>query len=406
LPAENLLEAHRQDFFRGNSLFNEPWVTAPATTAEHDGLGPLFNARSCSACHVRDGRGPVPAGPEEIPLALLFRFSTPGDDGALREDPVYGGQIQPFALAGVAPEALPEVRWVPIAGSFDDGSPFELVRPDVSFVALAYGEFAPGWRASGRAAPQMVGLGLLEAIPADRLVELADPDDRDGDGVAGHVAYLGESIGRFGWKAEQPSVLHQAAGALLGDIGITSVLHPQQACTPAQTDCAAAPSGGDPEILDADLARVALYSSLLAVPARRTPADPAVLSGKALFHDLECSACHVPSHVTRPDAPLVELADQLIWPYTDLLLHDLGPELADDRPAGAASGAQWRTPPLWGLGLLPTVNGHQRLLHDGRARDIKEAILWHGGEAAAARAGFVALSPDERDALCAFVASL
>jgi CxxC motif-containing protein (DUF1111 family) len=300
------------------------------------------------------------------------------------------------------------VRYTPLSGRYADGERYELLAPSYSIEAPSHGPFVENLRISPRVAPAMIGLGLLEAIPEERLRELEDP----ADGISGRVNVVWDveaeqlAVGRFGWKAEQPSVRQQASGAFLGDMGITSSLFPNQECTDSETECRNALGGGDPEISDELLERVVRYSELLAVPARLTFADEDVLRGRALFSELGCQGCHTPNHRTSGSAALEEVRDQSIWPYTDLLLHDMGDALSDDRPSFAAAGNEWRTPPLWGLGHYPAVNGHDRLLHDGRARGVAEAILWHGGEAEAAKQAFVALPSSARLDLIAFVESL
>jgi CxxC motif-containing protein (DUF1111 family) len=417
LPAANATDAHEGEFFSGNSFFNAPWVTAPSSTSSRDGLGPLFNASSCAACHFKDGRGAPPESEDEIPVGLLLRVSRVSASGDhLGADPTYGGQIQPFAIPGVMPEARPRISYATVDDAYPDGSPLTLRTPSLTLDELAYGPLAADVQLSSRTAPVMIGLGLLETIPAERIDALADPTDADGDGISGVAAWQtdeqGEpALGRFGWKAEQPTVAAQSAGAFRGDIGITSSARPDEDCTAAQQACADAPSGGTPEIDDDILERVVTYASLLAVPARRAPEDPRVLRGKLLFREAGCAHCHVPSHTTGDEHPtgepaLVELRGQLIWPYTDLLLHDMGQDLADGQAVGAASGREWRTPPLWGIGLIPSVNGHQYLLHDGRARGVAEAIAWHGGEAEASRDAFLTMDAEDREALIAFVNSL
>jgi CxxC motif-containing protein (DUF1111 family) len=411
-PADNITIEHESMFFTGNSFFNQSWVTAPSSTESRDGLGPLYNARSCAACHFKDGRGRPPLTPDEPFLGLLLRLGVPGADGEPPvPEPRYGGQLQPFSIAGVPAEGTPRVFYSEQPAAYDDGEPYTLLAPTYEIGDLAYGPLADDVLISPRVAPAVIGLGLLAAIPDDRLLALADPDDGDGDGVSGRVNRVpviggGTAIGRFGWKAEQPSVAQQSAGAFLGDIGITTSLLPSQDCTAVQTECEAALTGGAPEIDDDLLARVAVYSSLLAVPARHGYDDELTLRGKLLFGDIGCAGCHVPRHETDPAAALIEVADQQIWPYTDLLLHDMGDALADGRPVFEASGREWRTPPLWGVGRFPDVNGHQRLLHDGRARGVAEAIMWHGGEADTARDAFRALDAADRDALIQFVESL
>lgn len=409
----NISEEHERMFFTGNALFNDPWVEAPASTMSRDGLGPLFNARSCAACHLRDGRGEPPTNVDDDFLSMLVRLSVPGEDasGGPLAEPTYGGQLQPFALPAVPAEGAPRVLYEEVPGAYADGTPYSLRVPTYAIDELAYGDMAEDVMLSARVAPQVIGLGLLEAIPEERLHALADPDDDDGDGISGRTNLVWDAIrdepaiGRFGWKCEQPSVRQQSAGAFLGDMGITTPVFPDQNCTASQTECTDAPGGGEPEI-SADLFdRVVAYASLLAVPVRRDWESESVLHGKALFNEAECTGCHVPSHVTGTHE-FSELSDQLIWPYTDLLLHDMGDGLADGRPVFDASGSEWRTPPLWGIGLFQAVNGHTLLLHDGRARGVAEAILWHGGEAEASRDAFVAMDAQERSALVAFVESL
>jgi CxxC motif-containing protein (DUF1111 family) len=418
LSARNLSFDRRAHFFTGNSFFNDLWVQSPSSTTARDGLGPLFNAKSCSSCHLHDGRGRPPIAPEERVVSVLLRLSVPGEDahGGPTADPVYGGQLQPNALPDVPAEGEVRVAWEEVPGEYADGTPYSLRRPTWRIEDLAYGPLADGILTSPRVAPHMVGLGLLAAIDAADLEALADPDDADGDGVSGRPNHVWSEtaqapvLGRFGWKANQPDLDHQTAGAFLGDLGITSDLHPDQDCSADQAECLAqydqGVEEGLPEADDMVMDRVVYYSHLLAVPGRRDVGERTVLRGRQRFEEAGCAACHVRTHVTGelPDYP--ELSDQQIWPYTDLLLHDLGPELADGRPDFEADGQEWRTPPLWGLGLLPIVNDHDLLLHDGRARGFAEAILWHGGEAEVSREAFRTLDEAGRDELLAFLDSL
>lgn len=414
MPAANITAEHETWFLTGNSFFNQPWVQAPASTTTRDGLGPVFNARSCSACHFKDGRGAPPVAPDEAFLGMLLRLSVDGagEHGAPLPDPSYGGQLQPFGINGVPGEGMPRVSYDEVAGRYDDGTAYTLLAPRYRIDELAFGPLDAGVRISPRVAPATIGLGLLEAIPRARLEELADPDDRDGDGISGRINQVwdvgrGAVVeGRFGWKAEQPTVRQQSAGAFLGDMGITSPVFPEEDCPPPQAACREGASGGSPEIEAHLFERVVVYSMLLAVPARARWDDEVVLRGKALFADAGCAGCHTPNHTTGAIDGLPELTAQSIWPYTDLLLHDMGEGLSDGRPSYAAEGSEWRTPPLWGVGRYRDVNDHERLLHDGRARGVAEAILWHGGEGEAARDAFRAMSADERAALIEFVESL
>ena len=414
-PAPKLTNEERRLFERGDSLFTRNWVTAPASTDARDGLGPTFNAQSCSSCHLRDGRGapPDPAG-EAARLGLLARLSVTGADpvtGGPVPDPNYGGQLQDRAVLGVEPEGALEIDYETIEGAYGDGSAYELVAPTYRVVNPAFGPLAPDVMIGPRLAPQIVGMGLLEAIPAEDILAAADPDDADGDGISGRAnivwdARAGETaLGRFGWKANVATVEQQTAGAFHGDIGITSGLHPDQNCPPSQTACSQAPGGGRPELPDTRLGTVTLYTKTLAVPAMRGGDDADVRAGWELFEQIGCTSCHTPTHRTG-DADIAALARQTIHPYTDLLLHDMGEALADGRPDFAASGREWRTPPLWGLGLIEVVNGARFLLHDGRARTLEEAILWHGGEGEPAREAFRLLPADDRRKLVAFLEAL
>ncbi len=428
-PAANLSDEERTRFAIGNSFFKRNWVQAPASTKVRDGLGPHFISRSCGGCHVLDGRGQPPeikAGQHAQPTEMLIRLSIPGaahpHDGVV-PDPVYGDQFNNAAIEGVKPEGQVRIRTTPVRGRFADGTPYVLQQPHYRLTDLAYGPLAVGVMLSPRVAPQLMGIGLIEAIPeAEVLANEAAQSAKTGP-VKGKVNRVWDApsqqmvLGRFGWKANTGSIAHQSAGAFRGDIGITSVWASQEACTAAQKDCLAAERGGHGgahEIDQKTLEDVVFYQAVLAPVARRNPADPRVLRGQALFAQAQCDSCHRPSYTTaeamlarllpRVSSPAV--AGQTIWPYTDLLLHDMGPDLADGRPDFDANGRQWKTPPLWGVGLIKQVNGHQRLLHDGRANGVLEAVLWHGGEAVDARNSVLKMSKRDRAALVAFVESL
>lgn len=417
-PAANLTDEERARFAIGNSFFRRNWVEAPSSTSARDGLGPHFIARSCGACHLQDGRGAPPARAGEPPVALLMRLSVPGqnEQGGPRPEPVYGDQFDNAAVTGVKPEGQFSLRYTPQRGRFADGTPYTLQKPHYGFAKLGYGPMHPDTMWSPRIAPQMVGLGLLEAIPEGEIERNAQQQAAAPGPIKGQPNRVWDAfaqrqmLGRFGWKANVATLAHQTAGAFQGDIGITSTRFPDEACTPAQHDCRAAPHGGEPNIDDTTLANVVFYAATLAPPARRKPEHPLIQRGEQLFHAAQCAACHRPSYVTgappMPEFSSARLAGQRIWPYTDLLLHDMGDGLADGRPDFAANGRQWKTPPLWGIGLIPDVNGHQRLLHDGRARGVLEAVLWHGGEATASRDAVLKFDKTEREALVRFVESL
>ncbi len=414
LSARNISDPNVSSFYVGNSFFNKNWVTAPASTTARDGLGPTYNATSCSGCHFRDGRGRPPLDADEPMFSMLLRLSVPGVDevGGPKPEPNYGGQLQPAAIAEGLAEGRAVIEWETVEGSYADGQPYALRSPTYSFIDLAFGPMSDALLISPRVAPHMIGLGLLEAIDEDSLLAWSDPDDDDGDGISGRPNYAWDPVvgalglGRFGWKANQVGLRQQDAGAFFGDIGITSSLHTTDNCPPPQADCGAAPNGGSPELSDSLLDHVTTYTRLLAVPARRDVDDPRVLDGRDLFEAFGCDDCHRPSYHTGTLEGFPELSGQDIWPFTDLLLHDMGPALADGRPDFEASGEEWRTPPLWGLGLLEVVSGHTLLMHDGRARGFAEAILWHGGEAEAAREAFIQAEATEREALVRFLESL
>lgn len=412
--AENLSQTRRDPFFTGNSTFNRNWTTAPASTTATDGLGPTFNARSCSSCHFKDGRGRPPSSPDEPMVSMLVRLSVPGTDevGGPAPEPTYGGQLNPLGILGVPGEGDARVSTELVSGDYDDGSSYELSVPRYELRDLAFGDLAEGTMLSPRVAPQMIGLGLLQSIDERELLTHSDPDDADGDGISGRPNrvwdFVSQSValGRFGWKANQPSLEQQNSGAFLGDIGITTPLFPNENCTEAQADCRAARNGGEPEVTANKVEQLDFYSKYLAVPARRGFREPEVRRGEQLFEELGCAKCHVTTFVTGDVPGDPELSRQTIQPYTDLLLHDLGEELADGRPDFEADGNEWRTPPLWGIGLFEDVNDHTRYMHDGRARSLEEAVLWHGGEAAETTRAFKALAAEERAALLRFLGSL
>lgn len=313
-----------------------------------------------------------------------------------------------------------EVSYAEIPVELGDGTVVHLRRPDYAVANLGYGPMHPEVMISPRVSPQMIGLGLLEAIPAADILALADPEDADGDGISGRpsivmsVEHGVPMLGRFGLKGGTPTVKEQSADAFSGDMGLSTVLHPAPwgNCTEAQALCRSAQHGQEPGVRDGlevdarSLDLVAFYSRNLAVPERRKVDDPQVLRGKQVFHEARCAACHQPKFVTHRLEGQPEQSFQLIWPYTDLLLHDMGEGLADDRPEGRATGREWRTPPLWGIGMTELVSGHTQFLHDGRARSLLEAVLWHGGEAQAARDHVVSLPAADRAALIAFLESL
>ncbi len=397
------------EFYVGNSFFNQNWVVAPASASARDGLGPLYNARSCSGCHFKDGRGRAPLFDGELSTGFLLRLAI---GNGLYSDPRYGGQLQDQAIPGIVVEGSVGISYEAVSGTFPDGKPYALRKPTYFITSLGYGSLAADAGLSPRVANQMPGLGLLEAIDVQAILANADAMDANGDGISGRPNYVWDvetqstKIGRFGWKANQPSLRQQTAGAFLGDMGITTSLFPRENCTSDQLDCGAATTGGVPEISDDDLRKVVLYVKTLAVPARRDWATEEVLLGKLKFMEIGCGVCHIPAFVTGTDPEISALSGQQIRPYTDLLLHDMGAELADNVPDHDATGQEWRTPPLWGIGLFQVVNQHTYYLHDGRARNLEEAILWHAGEGAGANERYQNLSVADRLALLKFLNSL
>ncbi len=413
-PSPALTGLDELEFFVGNSFFNQNWVTSPASTTARDGLGPVFNARSCSGCHFKDGRGRAPEVDGELTSGLLLRLSIPGmgPHGGPLGDPTYGGQLNDQSILDVPTEASFRITYTETSGQFDDGTSWSLRKPEYWIENPSFGPFSDQLMVSPRVGQQIIGLGLLEAIHESDLLAYVDEGDADNDGISGRANYVWDAehqetrMGRFGWKANQPSLRQQTAGAFLGDIGITSPIFPDENCTGAQQDCEQAENGGSPEIEEDDLQKTVLYVASLAVPARRSVDDPEVLQGREVFKEIGCAGCHVPSYTTGAHPDFDHLSNEKIWPYSDLLLHDMGDELADNRPDFLANGNEWRTPPLWGIGLFQTVNRHTNYLHDGRARNLTEAILWHGGEGQRSRDNFAGLSTENREALISFLESL
>ena len=425
----NLPFEDEQDFKLGKALFEKLWVSSPSSTQASDGLGPLYNARACETCHLRDGRGRPPEGAADA-TSMLYRLARAARDDAERKmlaahealnfpDPVYGAQLQDSAVPGLAAEGRVAITYSEEPVTLAGGGRVSLRRPHYAVGDLGYGAMDPTTTLSPRVAPPMIGMGLIEAIHEADILAGADPDDRDGDGVSGRPALVRDrrtgrvALGRFGWKAQNPTVRQQAADAFAIDMGLSTpeldLSHGD--CTAAQAACLDLPTGVQPRLGTAEapdpvLDLVTFYSSNLAVPARRKASLPETLKGKRLFYAAGCAACHTPKFVTRRDVEHKALAFQLIWPYSDFLLHDMGEGLADGQQVGVANGREWRTPPLWGIGLTRTVSGHGFLLHDGRARNPAEAILWHGGEAESARNAFAAMPQDDRKALITFLESL
>ncbi len=411
-PASVLDRLERRAFAVGNAFFKENWVTAPSSTEGRDGLGPLFVARSCSTCHLRDGRGRPPLDSDPESSGLLFRLGV-AIGSEQQPHPVYGEQVQDRAVAGVEPEARVRIDTTPVEGRYADGTRYSLEQPVYAVESAGHEPVGDGVLLSPRVATQLIGLGLLGAIAEQTIQSRSDPEDRDGDGISGRPNFVVNhrsgrlELGRFGWKANQPTIEQQVANAFQQDLGITSSLFPREPLTPR--------AGG---VAAVRLRRRTRSSTSTSCSASRSTAACSEFRRSALPptpRSVAARASSTPSAAPAVTCPCRRPAtlrsyrptrNVRIRPYTDLLLHDLGPGLADGKPDGQAAPSEWRTPPLWGIGLFATVNGHTRYLHDGRARDLAEAILWHGGEATRARADFERLSAAERAALIAFLNSL
>lgn len=376
-----------EDHDAGDEAFEEIFVS----TADHPnaGLGPRFNNLSCVSCHIRNGRGMPEAG------QLLIRV---GDSEGYPEVAALGNQIQDFSIVGEQPEASVEIEWVEQPGEYPDGADYSLRKPQIAIEVASTGTLLPDTIAiSPRIPPPVHGLGLLEAISEADILANADVEDADGDGISGKANRVWNeetqeiALGRFGWKANSPTLLQQSAEAYVNDMGIHSSLFPDE--------------NGNAEISDEKLNAAAAYAQTLAVPARASVNDPNVMRGESLFGNVGCNGCHTESFTTSSHK-YPALVNQPINPYTDLLLHDMGEELADYREDFEASGREWRTAPLWGIGLTQTVLPYSGFLHDGRARTLEEAILWHGGEADKSRQSFKQLPKQDRLALISFLQSL
>ena len=375
----------RRMFLVGNSFFTEVRYPTGPHSGVRGGLGPLYHGNSCAACHIRAGRGDVPAQPPWTnEPGLLLRISQPGQDsnGGPFPDPIYGVQLAPLAFAPEMPEIEAQLTWQETTGSYADGQPYALRKPLAEISRWHRGPPASSALTSLRFAPPVFGLGLLEAIDEKDLLAQGGKPNYVWDSEAGL-----RRMGRFGWKANIPTLRQQTLTAFAQDMGITH-------------------EGADPEVSEIQLQRVVTYLQALAPPARRSLGDPSVTKGETLFRQLQCTSCHRETFTTGAHSDLAELRHQTIHPYTDLLLHDMGEGLTDHRPDYLATGREWRTAPLWGLGLNDTVNGHTALLHDGRARSASEAILWHGGEASGAAEAFRQLPAQQRQELLSFLRSL
>ncbi len=406
-PASNLNDAELEQHLSGDLEFESVFVTAPSPL--NPGLGPTFNHTACNGCHISNGRGATVVGEDLLRSQMLVRVSLSDESGMIPADggpipvPGMGLQIQDHAVFGETPEAKITLNWIESSGEYPDGTTYTLRQPDLD-IRLPDGSALPkNIRTSLRQPPPVFGLGLFEAVSESTILENSDPDDRDGDGISGRPNYVWSTerkekvLGRFSWKANVYDLLEQTGGAYNSDMGVTNPI--------ANNDDAGNPMDGPPEISRQRVEDATFYAQTLAVPA---PFNiDAQERGRKLFVKMDCAKCHTESMTSDDSHPIEALRNQTFFAYTDLLLHDMGPGLADGRRDYEASGNEWRTAPLWGLGLTQTVAPFTSgFLHDGRARTIEEAILWHGGESKKSRENFKNLSKADRQSLLDFLQSL
>lgn len=430
-PVPGMSAKDMQKFLKGERVFTNFWIAVnnPVIPLIWDlsqsgpgggewGLGPMFMSTNCAGCHLNAGRGRALDASGLRVFQQLVRLSIPGETphGGPKPDPNYGNDIQSFDMItrtdpdARAGEGEVFIDWVISNFTFPDGSSIELRKPSVRIENLNFGPLADNVMMSLRNTQALLGMGYLEAISEKDI--LKQVEKQKAMGLNGRPNYVRDdinkkvSLGRFGWKANQPSIKQQIAAAFLGDIGINSAIYPEQNCTPVQKECLAAITGKEPELRDELWDPITFWSQSLDVPAQRNREAADFKTGEKLFESAGCSGCHVPEMRTGKYAAVPQLSNKLIRPYTDLLLHDMGPDLADGRPDFKASGSDWRTPPLWGAGLSMQVNASSSFLHDGRARNLLEAVVWHGGEAKTARDKFIAFTKKQRDDLIYFLSSI
>jgi len=437
-PADNLSTHLKPQFHAGKALARQPWVKAPTVTSARDGLGPIYNARTCMACHIKGGKGKISNESGSLSMSTLLRVSVAQNISdheiitkGVMPHPYYGDQIQTQSISlahqlrhsqgdasvtqTVAPEAYPLIEWQKIPFTYPDGTAVTLQKPNVTFTNTGYGPITDDTLVGLRVAPSIHGMGLIELIAQSDIDALSDPLDKNSDGISGRVNQVWDvqlqqtRPGRFGLKSNKPSLIMTVAGAFANDLGISNPLFPSQPCTSLQTSCNDQLTGNDEDGVELSqqlLEMVVNFNRNMAPLKRTNTASQHNLAGRELFYKVQCNACHNPSFITSKSKEQPHLGEQTIWPYSDFLIHDMGFELSDERPDFLASGSEWRTPPLWGLGVMKSVSGSTSLLHDGRANSIEEAILWHGGEAETVKNNFINLPKYQRNQLVDFVNSL
>ena len=409
-PIPSLSLKKMRQFTGGRHLFRRTWTPAPSSVKSLDGLGPVFNRVSCSGCHVKDGRGRPPEEGSKF-RSMVIKLSMNKNNKVL-PDPNYGYQLNDKAILGVPYEGKATISYSQREVFYKDKSKAELSVPHYHFHSLSFGPLNTNTNYSGRVAPAVFGLGLIEAIKQEDIIKNQDILDTNNDGISGKASFIidvpsnKKVLGRFGWKATRGTLLHHIAGAASEDMGLTSSIFPKLNCMHIQKECSKQINGGTPEISQKQINMLQVYMQTLAVPRQRDVNDKEVIAGSNLFKKIGCENCHVSTYITGKHKDHEELSNRVIKPYSDFLLHNMGPELDDGLQEGKVKSREWKTPPLWGIGLVKVVNRHTRFLHDGRAKSIEEAILWHGGEGLGSKEKFLSLGAKERRKILKFLSSL
>lgn len=406
-PIDHLSETQMDIFMLGKSFFHIPWVEAPSATTARDGLGPLFSANTCTSCHPHNGAGSVYTKEGDISRSFVTRFALKGQKDArlgFVPDPIYGAQLSINGVKDVPYEGKPTLKYQEITEYYWDGTKVFLYKPIIGVEDLKYGALSEHTGIANRIAPALVGMGLIDQIRDEDILAYEDRDDANKDGISGKANWVfdpqshTQKLGKFNWKASATSVMHQSASALSNDMSITNPLFPNETCTQSQKECLDAPKGRDE--FDAPMERVAAiasYLSQLKIP--KSIPSQTFAKGEKVFEELGCAKCHVASFNLKDGSKIA--------PYSDFLVHDMGEGLADDgRSEFDAQPSEWRTQPLWSLGKRIKILEQRNFLHDGRARSVEEAILWHDGEAKVAKERFKSLTKEQRAQLLEFIEEL